>query len=47
MTAVRYFETSANNYSTAQRNNPEDLVPQYESGLALNNVFQLFAVFRA
>jgi hypothetical protein len=27
-----------------QRNSPEDLVPQYESGFATNNVFQVFVV---
>ena len=47
MTALRSFENSASNYSTTKRNSPEDLVPQYESGLATNNVFQLCAVFRA
>jgi len=39
MTAVCSFETSAINYSTTQRNNPEDLVPQYESGLATTQLF--------
>jgi hypothetical protein len=44
-TAVRTFERSASSYSTTQRNSPKDLVPQYESGLATNNVFQFCAVF--
>jgi len=47
MTALRSFEMSASSYSTTQRNSPEDLVPQYQSGFATNNAFQLFAVFSA